>query len=312
MKVLFVSSGNSKFGISPIVKNQGISLKKVGVDLDFFTINNKGVIGYLRNIPRLKRILKKKYYDLIHAHYSLSAIVVTLAGSKPLIVSLMGSDIQVNTAWKWLIKIFSTYLWAVTIVKSERMKQQIGIQKSLVIPNGVDLKMFRFIEKKEALTKVSFDKEKKHVIFVSSPDRLEKKYLLAKNAVDLLRNDGVELNVVKNVDHQLMPYYMNAADILLLTSSWEGSPNVVKEAMACNLPIVSTDVGDVKEIIGNTEGCYITLYDPKDVAQKIKMALDFGKRTNGRNKIEHLDINKVAIRIKHCYEDILRSKSYTI
>ena len=103
--------------------------------------------------------------------------------------------------------------------------------------------------------------------------------------------------------------YLNAADALVLTSLWEGSPNVIKEAMACNLPIVSTDVGDVKEVIGDTEGCYITSYEPSDVAGKIKLALDFGKRTNGREKIKHLEINTIAKRIIDVYNEVLQKKS---
>lgn len=96
MKVLFVSSGNSEFGISPIIKNQGESLKQNGIDLYYFTIKGKGIKGYLKNIPILKKYLKNHNYDIIHAHYSLSAIVATLSGAKPLVVSLMGSDIYGN------------------------------------------------------------------------------------------------------------------------------------------------------------------------------------------------------------------------
>ncbi len=96
MKVLFVSSGNSEIGISPIIKNQGESLKQNGIDLYYFTIKGKGINGYLKNIPILKKYLKYHNYDIIHAHYSLLAIVATLSGAKPLVVSLMGSDIYGN------------------------------------------------------------------------------------------------------------------------------------------------------------------------------------------------------------------------
>jgi teichuronic acid biosynthesis glycosyltransferase TuaC len=93
--------------------------------------------------------------------------------------------------------------------------------------------------------------------------------------------------------------------VVLLTSLWEGSPNVIKEAMACNTPIVSTDVGDVKEIIGKTEGCFITSFDPEDVSDKIKKALEFGKRTTGREDIKHLESGVVAKRIIAIYKNVL-------
>lgn len=95
-KVLFVSSGNSKAGISPIVRSQDESLKRNGIDLDYFTIVGKGTKGYLKNIPRLRKFLGTNNYDLIHAHYSLPAIVASLSCKLPTVVSLMGSDTYIN------------------------------------------------------------------------------------------------------------------------------------------------------------------------------------------------------------------------
>ena len=78
--------------------------------------------------------------------------------------------------------------------------------------------------------------------------------------------------------------------------------------MACNLPVVSTPTGDVPEIIGNTEGCYICSQDPEDVAQKLELALRWGKRTDGREKIRHMEIGNISRRIISVYEDLLRRK----
>ena len=91
----------------------------------------------------------------------------------------------------------------------------------------------------------------------------------------------------------------------MLTSLWEGSPNVIKEAMACNIPIVSTDVGDVREVIGNTEGCYITSFEPEYIAEKIELALQFGKRTDGRENIKHLESSLIARKIIDLYKKIV-------
>jgi len=307
MKVLFVSSGNSEFGISPIIKNQGESLRKNGIDLDYFTIKGKGIKGYLKNIAILKKYLKTHHYDIIHAHYSFSAMVASLAGAAPLIVSFMGSDVQANIFWKLMIRLFSNVSWCKTIVKSSRMKNDIGISNVVVIPNGVDLGRFKVIEKDVAKRKIGYN-NKRHIIFVSDPDRYEKNYQLAKSSFDLLKHDNIELNTIYNINNDLMPYYYYGADLLLLTSLWEGSPNVIKEAMACNLPIVSTNVGDVKEILGATKGCYICSYDPKDVANKIKMALEFGKRTNGRERIKKLglDSESIAMEIIKLYKNVIQ------
>ena len=306
MKVLFVSSGNSKAGISPIVQSQGESLKRNGIDLDYFTIVGKGIKGYLENIPRLKKFLRTNNYDLIHAHYSLSAIVASLSCKLPMVVSLMGSDTHMNFFWKSIIKAFYRFRWEATIVKSARMKKNISLDNAIVIPNGVDFGQFKPIGKDIAKMKVGFNDKRHHIIFIANPERPEKNYQLAKKAVELVNNDSIELNAVSNVDQNIIPYYMNAADILLLTSLWEGSPNVIKEAMACNCPVVSTDVGDVKEVIGKTDGCYVCSYAPEDVADKIKEALDFGKRTDGREKIKHLDEQIIVEKIIEVYENVLR------
>ena len=102
MRVLFVSSGNSVKGISPIIKNQGDSLVDMGVDLTYFTIKGKGFKGYSNSVFKLKKVLNKNEYDIIHAHYSLSAIVASFAGAKPLVVSLMGSDVKHNNYYKYI------------------------------------------------------------------------------------------------------------------------------------------------------------------------------------------------------------------
>lgn len=306
MKILFVSSGNKKFEDSPIVRKQGESIKKAGADIEFYLIIDKGLAGYIKNIFRLRRFLKTNYYNLIHAHYSLSGMVASLASRLPVVVSLMGSDVQSRGIMAIVMSYFCRRKWKAVIVKSESMKKQEYLKESFVIPNGVDFNVFQFIDRRIAREKVGFD-SKKHIIFVGNPGRKEKNFQLAEQAFALLNNPDVELNVVSGVNYELLPYYYSAADVLLLTSLWEGSPNVVKEAMACNLPIVSTNVGDVKKIIGETRGCFVTSFGLKDVANKLKIALEFGIRTNGREKIKHLDNKIIAKKIISIYEKVIQN-----
>ena len=118
----------------------------------------------------------------------------------------------------------------------------------------------------------------------------------------------IELVPVTGQSHDNVAVYMNACDVLLLLSDAEGSPMVVKEAMACNLPVISTRVGDVPNIIGSTNGCYLCQQDPTDVAQKLLLALNKPKRTDGRTKIEHIELGYVTRRIIAVYQKLLNDK----
>ena len=306
MKVLFISSGNSRNGISPIIKNQGESLKAKGIELDYFTIKGKGIMGYLNNIPRLRKFLAANHFDIVHAHYSLSAFTASLSGAKPLVVSLMGSDVHAGTFYKFVIKLFETIFWSKTIVKSKSMYDQISIKKAEIIPNGVEFNRFKPLSKFESQESLGWDINKKHVLFAAIPIQVVKNFELAGKAFDLLNLKHVELHYLNDVSNEQMPIYHNASDLILLTSLWEGSPNVIKEAMACNIPIVATDVGDVKEIIAKTEGCYVATFEAHDIAEKIQLALDFGNRTTGRNDIGHLESGIIAKKIIDLYNSVLR------
>lgn len=308
MKVLFVSSGNNKTGISPIILNQGLTIEKAGCIIDYYQVKGNGITGYLKNVLPLRKLLLKEGYDIIHAHYSLSAFVASMAFAKPLVVSLMGSDIKMEGYFKILLKFFLvTFSWKKIIVKSDDLKKSIKLNKEvIVLPNGVDLDLFLPLRKEHCLNQLGWNINKTHILFAANPKREEKNFPLFKSSMLLLNNVNVEYHYLEDTPNELMPILYNAASITVLTSLWEGSPNVVKEAMACNCPVVATDVGDIKWILGQTEGCYITSFEPKDVAEKIQMALNFNKRTQGRNRILELglDSGTIAKRVIDIYKQI--------
>jgi len=313
IKVLFVSSGNSLNGLSPIVKNQGESIKLKDVDINYFPIKGKGKIGYLKVILPLRKHLKNNKYDIVHAHYSLSAFVASLAGAKPLVVSLMGSDVKSKSYYRFIIKFFNWFFWSVTIVKSEDMKRSLGIDQSFVVPNGVNFEKFYPMGKQEALGVTKWDKNKRHVLFAADPKRQEKNFILAKEAYESLGIPDADIHVLENIPNELMAFYYNAADVVILTSLWEGSPNVIKEAMACNKPIVSTDVGDVSWLFGDSEGHFLTSYEAKNVAKSIENALEYAtakKTTQGRQRIIdlELDAESIAKRLIGIYSKVLKDR----
>ena len=180
-------------------------------------------------------------------------------------------------------------------MKSERTRSQLD-RNLPVIPNGVDLDRFTIIEQEKAREMVGFEKDKKYVIFVSDPSRPEKQFGLAKAAVELLHDETVQLVPVYNKPHQDVVAYMCAADVLIMTSASEGSPNVIKEAMACNCPIVVTDVGDVRWVLKDVDGTSISdSFTPKEIAGLLHKTLDYGERTKGREKIISLGLTSPLV-----------------
>ncbi len=154
-----------------------------------------------------------------------------------------------------------------------------------VIPNGVNFNIFRPIDKLHCRKELGLKANFFYALFLANPKNNEKNFPLAESAINCFKKNNnltdVELLVITNVSHNDIVKYINACDVLLFTSFLEGSPNAVKEAMACNLPIVSTDVGNVKEIVNGTENCFIVSYDAEIISLKLKIIYDNRVRTDG-------------------------------
>lgn len=310
MRILFVCSGNNVNQISQVVLNQGLSLEAAGQEIDFYLIKGKGISGYLKNISPLRKYYKEHKPELIHAHYSLSAFIASFVFSKSLVVSLMGSDAKLNFYFKILISLFQFFFrWRFMIVKSPEMKEILKLKKANIIPNGVDINLFKPVNTIDSKRILNWNTEKKHILFAANPQRPEKNYILLKKAVDLLTLDA-EIHVLADVEHKQTPVYFNASDVVVLSSIWEGSPNVIKEAMACNCPVVSTDVGDVRWLFGDEEGYFIADFLPGDFCEKLILALNFSEnkgKTKGRERIIKLglDSTKVAEKIINIYRQAI-------
>ena len=305
MRVLFVASGNHG-KISPVVKAQGDSLAKAGIEVDYFLIKGKGIKGYLGQIQPLRNYWKKGNFDVVHAHFSFSSYVASLARVKPLVVSLMGSDLKATPWNKKMIRFFSmAFRWREIIVKSRDMAVDLPMEVH-VIPNGVDTELFVPMDKEMCRQRLGWKEGVKHVLFPANPDRAEKDFPLAQEAVSLLDYD-VQSHVFENVEHKDTVYYYNAADAVLLTSKWEGSPNVIKEALACNCPLVSTDVGDVRERGEGLEGCYVAeSRAPQEIMGLLQKALAIEGKTCGREKLiaDGLDHLTVAKKLESIYKGV--------
>lgn len=302
-------SGNG--GVSPIVQAQATSLSNSGLIVEVFSVNGKGITGYLKAIPRLTRKLKRDKPDVIHAHYSLSGIVAAVSSRKPIVTSLMGSDV-IQSGWlRMLITFFVKYVWAITIVKSEDMKNRMKLPQILVLPNGVDFDLFKPIDKLECKSKLGWDANYRQILFAADPNRPEKNFTLAKQAFEMCREHNLELKVVYGIPQAGIPFYLNASDVVLLSSLWEGSPNVVKEAMACNVSVVATDVGDVKMLFGSAKGYIIVKSDPVSMCEGIVKTLNCDTANEGRDRLQLLGIDSysTASKLVSMYQNLGRDNA---
>lgn len=319
MNILFVSGANSNtFGMPPLVLAQGESLKKYTChNIYYFPLYGKGILGYLKNLPKLWKYLRTHPIDIIHAHYSFSGVIASLSFSrKPVVVSLLGSDVMGNNYFnKIIIKYHKLLYWNAIIVKSYDMQDKLGDKHSKVIPNGVDLNIFQPIDSLECRNNLRWDENKIHILFAANPERPEKNFRLAKDAVSLLSEyqNSIEIHYLKEVEHRKIPIWLNAAHVIILTSLWEGSPNVIKEAMACSRPIVATEVGDVRWLFGDEPGHFVSAPNPEDFSNNLRKAIGFSKSiyfTTGRNRIITLQIDSkhIAEKINEVYENYLYKK----
>ena len=304
MKVLIVANHNLGH-FAPFVIEQMEALQKQGIVVDTFGICGKGVWGYIRNAPELKRKIREFKPDLIHAHYGLSGLCANMQRKVPVATTYHGSDIH---SGGWILKLsqLAMRLSAYNIFVSDKLYKLSGHDKrnAKILPCGIDLRTIKMIPREDA--KKQIYNEKQFVLFSGSFTNDVKNPELAKKAMSKIpKAELVELKGYSREDVNLL---MNAADCLLMTSHREGSPQVIKEAMACGTPVVSVDVGDVKEIIGNTEGCYIAERDPDDIVDKIRQALAFKGKTTGRQRIIDLGLGNdlVAKKLIEVYKEVLK------
>jgi glycosyltransferase involved in cell wall biosynthesis len=255
-------------------------------------------VGGLR---RFLRRMRERRYDVIHAHYVFSGIIARLQWRSPLVVSFHGEPARVVGI---LSRMLAPFVDAVTVT-SLAHKEQIGRRDAYVVPCGVDLNLFAPMPGEEARRRLNLPQDKKLVLFAGLV-RPEKRVDIIQAAVDLVhrQDEAVELVIATRQPHHMMPLYMNACDVLVLASDYEGSPVVIKEAMACNLPIVSTDVGDVALVTGGTDGCYLCRQEAGDMAAKIELALARGQRTDGRRAVQSLSTERTVEGLLRIYEKL--------
>jgi len=289
-----------------VLEEQGISCTTLAVPSDrehgTGDADGRSLGDYVRFYPEaLKRSFED--YDLIHANYGLTGPAAVFQLNLPVVLSLWGSDLL--GTYGPVSKLCARRSDAV-IVMSDQMADALG-QDCHVIPHGVDLDRFAPAPQRAAQEELGWDPDARHVLFPYARSKSVKNPSLAERVVAAAgeRLTGpVELQTVSGVPHDRMPTYMNAADVLLLTSDREGSPNSVKEAMACNLPVVSTDVGDVAQRLSGVRHSFVGR-DDAELVDYLVSILDAGVESNGREVVSDLSVERMGEQIRDVYRDVV-------
>lgn len=303
MRILIVNSINSG-RTAPFITDQVEALQQAGVNCEFFTIQGKGIKGYLNNWRPLLAKIREFNPDIIHAHYGLSGLLANLQRRVPVATTYHGSDI--NNPKVYVFSRINMFLSAFNIFVSPKNVRKANLKRNFaLIPCGVDLELFRGMDKQLARQQIGINDNDKLVLFAGHFGNAVKNPALAQAAVALLPN--VKLMELKGYNRSEVAVMMNAVDACLLTSHTEGSPQFVKEAMACSCPIVSVDVGDVKEVIGNTKGCYLAERDAKAIAEALNKILEANSRTEGRQVITQkgLEQKQVVEKLMRVYRRVM-------
>jgi len=296
----------------PFIVQQVRFLREAGVDVEVFPFRGaRNPENYARAWRRLRGRIRAGRHDLVHAQFGQAGALAAFPKPLPLVVTFHGDDLEGivgdDGRYLWLGRVLRWVSQAVAlradgiVAVSRHLGRYLPHPPDAIIPTGVDFSKFRPIPMAEARARLGLPPDRKLVLFPADPAETRKRHALAERAVRLAGE--ADLVVAWGVPHQDVPVYMNACDVMVLTSMHEGSPTVVKEALACDMPIVAVDVGDVRERLGPVEGCVVCPDDrPETIAAGLADVLARGGRVRGREAVSNLEEAVLTAKLLEVYK----------
>ena len=341
MKLLIIASDKGGHFV-PFIEEQIAALEACGVLIIRYGVTGKGIVGYLRELPALRRLICAERPDIIHAHYGLCGLLANLQRRVPVVTTYHGSDINKPSIRRFSkiamrLSAHNIFVSARSVAIAFRLLPLASRLKkrSTLLPCGINIpKPWSELQTQWVgqLTLNQWVQEKLqsdtiNVLFAGAFDNAVKdpelafatiqasntaigngKWAMESNSQSPIANRPIKLIELKGYNRNQVNALMYNCDTLLMTSKTEGSPQVIKEAMACGCPIVSVDVGDVAERTSGVEGCYVVhTRKPKDIAEALQQAIAFEGKTNGRDRILEMDLSneQVVQRLIAIYEGVL-------
>ncbi len=306
------------------IEQQVKSLRQIGLDVDVMFVDRvqRGIGVYLGLGRQVRARIAGCQPEVVHVMYGgvMADTVTRTVADRPTVVSFCGSDLLGESWPSYLRTLMARYGVLAShkaarratgiVVKSKNLQDalpdDVDRSKVQLIPNGIDLDRFKPLNRDSCRERLGWDPDRFHVLFPANSGTPRKRPGLARAAVEAITRSGIpiEMHPLQGVAHHEVPVWLNASDAVLLTSLHEGSPNIVKEALACDVPIVSVDVGDVRERIRGIEGCYLALPQPDDLAARLRLVYAGPRRVAGRITVQGFALERVAVRLKEFYEEI--------
>jgi glycosyltransferase involved in cell wall biosynthesis len=289
------------------VRDQVDEVRRRGIEVDVFEFA-RGRDEYLPATRRLRSLLRRQRFDLVHAHYGLAGWVARLAGAKPLVVTFHGTDVRhhlvghLSRRLAWRIDLVAGVSRALFLPEDGRPGLP-AVPGSAVLPCGPDLRRFEPLPRAEARRQLGLDPEGSYLFFPANPARPEKRHDRAAAVAEACEAD---LLTGGSIEPEQMPLWINAANAVLVTSDYEGFGMAAVEALACEVPVLSTDVGIAPYALGGIDGCLCASFDVDawaDLARQHLAAPD--PRVAGAARAATLSASGMAERVIEAYETVL-------
>jgi glycosyltransferase involved in cell wall biosynthesis len=324
IRVLFLIPESPSRASMIFVHRQVASLRAAGLIGESFLLASRTSARVLAaECLRLRGTIRRFQPDLLHAQYgTMTAFLAAMCTSIPLVVTYRGSDLNPDPGVPWLRRFAGGLFSQIAaqrarqiICVSDQLKERlwVGRHRTTVIPTGVDTELFYPRPRQEARAQLGWGKAERVILFNAGRNPRLKRIDLAQAAVDYARTMCGQVRLVVfdgDVSPDRIPVMMSAADCLLQTSNSEGSPNVIKEAMACNLPVVSVDVGDTRKRLEGVWPSWIVGRDVEEIGKALSVVLKLGRRSNGRTKVQAVASQAVAQQILAVYRKALASPAH--
>jgi teichuronic acid biosynthesis glycosyltransferase TuaC len=321
-RVLAVVPGDGQGSSMIFVRRQISSLMDLDVDVrTFFLRSRTSPVGLTKEWCRLRRQICEFRPHLVHAHYgTVTSFLCAVATRVPLVITFRGNDLGDDPDISFLRTRLGQVLSQISILKakriicvSRRLRDLLWWHRNraVVIPTGVDLTLFRPEPKDQARALLGWEHGERVIVFDEGRAPRRKGLEFLQSAIRLAEQTvgSIRLMILdRSIPPELVPRYLCASDCLALASVFEGSPNIVKEALACNLPVVATDVGDVSERLKEVFPSRVVRRDAVEFANALTEVFIDGRRSNGREQVQVCSLPRVAEGIRSVYESSLHAQ----